>query len=266
MIPTAAIVAEGQRRNYLLGKTLAVLMLAIDENWAAIPAGFFDALDALAHPTTSTPYDLAQLRGLPPTQWQAFTDRLYGHLRQAVDLLDGKEPDPTMITENGWPSCGANQLNRSVIPGTNVVLPLQAGQPNTIMKAFAADYHASIEPILQADCGGWTATNSVSTSNHLGGTAMDLRWLSHPFHVSGTFTAVQRVTIGVLLDYYEGNIFWGGLWRSPIDEMHWQMGYDTYQSPDTADFINRKILPTGFSRFGATEDWNPMFNEIMGVS
>jgi hypothetical protein len=171
-----------------------------------------------------------------------------------------------MITENGWPGCGPGQLNADPVPGTTVVLRLQQGQPNAIMKAFAADYHQFIEPLRQADTGGWTATNSVATSNHLGGTAMDLRWDSHPFHVRGTFTDAQRATIAVLLDFYEGNIFWGGHWSSPIDEMHWQMGYDTYQSPDTADFINRKILPAGRSSFGKSEDWTPVFNEIMGVS
>lgn len=171
-----------------------------------------------------------------------------------------------MITENGWPSCGPDGLTRSVVPGTDVILGLQSGQPNTIMKAFAADYNVFIESLRDADSGGWTATNSVATSNHLGGTAMDLNWNSHPFHVRGTFTAAQHAGIVILLNFYEANIYWGGNWTDPIDEMHWQMGYDTYGSPDTADFINRKILPNGFSTFGASQNWDAVFNEIMGVN
>jgi hypothetical protein len=99
------------------------------------------------------------------------------------------------------------------------------------------------------DEGGWTPTNSVATSNHLGGTAMDLNWNDHPFHVKHTFSPDQMDTIRELLAYYEDNIFWGGDWQDPIDEMHWQMGYDTYKSPDTADFISRKIRSDRFSFF-----------------
>jgi hypothetical protein len=40
------------------------------------------------------------------------------------------------------------------------------------MKAFAADYHVYIESLYNgaSDEVGWTPTNSVATSNHLGGT------------------------------------------------------------------------------------------------
>jgi hypothetical protein len=172
-----------------------------------------------------------------------------------------------VITENGWPSCGPDKLNRSPVPGTSVIIPLQIGQPNIIMKAFAADYHAFIEPLRQADCGGWTATNSVATSNHLGGTAMDLCWNSHPFQVRGTFTAAQRATIDELLDFYEDTIYWGGNWRSPIDEMHWQMGYSTYGNPHTADFISRCIRADGFSTFRRDDPaWDALYNEIFGIA
>jgi len=76
-----------------------------------------------------------------------------------------------MITENGWPQCGSNQLDRSTIPGVDIMIPLQQGQPSTILKAFAADYHLFIESLQNSrggtDEGGWTPTNSVATSNHL---------------------------------------------------------------------------------------------------
>jgi hypothetical protein len=82
------------------------------------------------------------------------------------------------VTQNGWPACGADQLDRSPIPGISIVIPLQRGQPSTVLKAFAADYHLFIESLYNSrggtDEGGWTPTNSVATSNHLGGTAMDL--------------------------------------------------------------------------------------------
>jgi hypothetical protein len=158
-----------------------------------------------------------------------------------------------LITENGWPSCGPDQLDRTPIPGIPLVIPLQRGQPSTILKAFAADYHIYVESLYNSaggnDEGGWTPTNSVATSNHLGGTAMDLNWTDHPFRVRGTFHPDQVTVIRELLAYYEDTIFWAGDWNDPIDEMHWQMGYNTYRNSHTQDFIDRKIRPDGFSFF-----------------
>lgn len=162
------------------------------------------------------------------------------------------------MTENGWPQCGSDQLDRSPIPGIDIVIPLQRGQPSLILKAFCADYHLFVESLYNSrggtDEGGWTPTNSVATSNHLSGSAVDLNWNDHPFKVKGTFSNSQMTTIRELLDYYEKTIFWGGDWQSPIDEMHWQLGYSTYQNPHTADFITRKIRSDGFSFFRKGSD------------
>ena len=82
-----------------------------------------------------------------------------------------------MITENGWPSCDIDGCTQNEIPGMGVSIPLQTGIPNTLMKAFAADLNWYVEAYNgEGDMGGWTATNSVATSNHLGGTAMDYNW------------------------------------------------------------------------------------------
>lgn len=160
-----------------------------------------------------------------------------------------------MITENGWPSCGSDMLDRSPIPGTDIVIPLQIGYPSRIMKAFAADFHAFVESLYNGrggtDEGGWTPTNSVATSNHLGGTAMDLNWTDHTFQVSYSgFTDAEISTTRELLRFYENLIWWGQDWTSPKDCMHFQMGYDTYgQNAKMDDFIARKIRADGFSTF-----------------
>lgn len=144
-------------------------------------------------------------------------------------------------------------LDRSPIPGIELVIPLQRGQPSTILKAYAADYHLFVESLYNSrggtDEGGWTPTNSVATSNHLGGTAMDLNWDDHPFQVRGTFSRDQVDTLREILAFYEDTVFWAGDWDSPVDEMHHQMGYNTYQNPHTQDFIDRKIRSDGFSYF-----------------
>ena len=166
------------------------------------------------------------------------------------------------MTENGWPACGPDLLDRNPIPGTGIVIPLQRGIPNTILKAFAADFHAYVESLNNArggsDEGGWTATNSVPTSNHLGGTAMDLNWSDHTFRVSyAGFTQVEIAVLEELVGkkggnggWYEGMVFWGQYWSSPIDPMHFQMGYNTYNNiAKCNDFIKRKIRADGFSTF-----------------
>lgn len=153
-------------------------------------------------------------------------------------------------SENGWPMVDEGSCTWTTVPGTNVTLEIQNSQPLQIMRAFAADFNAYIEPLRDPDSACWTATNSVSTSNHLSGTAMDLNWDSHPFQVADAgFDACQIATIRDLLDFYEDTIFWGNDWDSPKDAMHFQMGYNTYQNPHTADFISRKIRADGLSTF-----------------
>ncbi|AER48403.1 peptidase-M15-4 domain-containing protein [Mycobacterium phage mika] len=160
-----------------------------------------------------------------------------------------------MITENGWPSCGPELLDRSPIPGTSIVIPLQRGIPSRIMKAFAADFHAYVESLYNArggtDEGGWTPTNSVATSNHLGGTAMDLNWSDHPMGKAyDGYTQAEITAVRELLAFYEGMMFWGNDWNSPKDSMHFQMGYNTYNNQAKCnDFIKRKIRADGFSTF-----------------
>lgn len=160
-----------------------------------------------------------------------------------------------MPSENGWePSrlpAGSDQLVWIDVPGAPVSLQVMRGRPQAILAAVAADFHAFIEPLRDPDSASYTPTNSVATSNHLNGTAMDLNWNTHPFHVRGTFNANQMATLRQLLDFYEGWIFWAGDWDDPIDEMHWQLGYNTFTLSDSRfqEFATRKLRADGFSTF-----------------
>jgi hypothetical protein len=160
-------------------------------------------------------------------------------------------------TENGWYQVGADKLDRSPVPGTNIVIPLQAGIASRVLKAFAADFHAHVESLNNArggtDEGGWTPTNSVATSNHLSGTAMDLNWSDHPFRVSyAGFDQAKINRMRELLAFYEGCIFWGQDWTSPKDPMHVQLNGGTYGTGKLEAFAARKIRPDGFSTFNRT--------------
>lgn len=157
-----------------------------------------------------------------------------------------------MASENGWEPAHASpdQCVWVTVPGTNVTLQLLRGWPSAIMRAFAADFAAYVEPLRDADSAGWTPTNAVATSNHLNGTAMDLNWDSHPFQVlNAGFDAAKIGTIRQLLDFYEDTIWWGNDWDTPRDAMHFQMGYNSFNNPHTGDVIARKIRPDGFSTF-----------------
>lgn len=160
-----------------------------------------------------------------------------------------------MASENGWEPARANasQCNWVTVPGTNVTLQILKGQPTAVLRAAAADFNAYIEPLRDADSACYTPTNSVPTSNHLNGTACDWDWNSHPFRQRGSFTAEQVRTIREMQEFYTQDglllLFWAGDWSSPIDEMHWQMGYSTYGDPRVQKFIDTKIRPDGFSTF-----------------
>lgn len=174
------------------------------------------------------------------------------------------------ITEDGWPSCTADELDFSDIPGTTENVGLQRGQPNTILKAFMAELNRSVESMANGrgsqDEGGWTGTNSVPTSNHLGGTAFDYNWEDHPMGPKVPDPAAgwqgsaitgwlpEEPFVRKLLEYftYKGLqlVWWANDWNSPHDSMHFQMGYGTHGDDRVQQFIDECIDPaTGFSRF-----------------
>jgi predicted chitinase len=158
-----------------------------------------------------------------------------------VPTEDGWEPSPRIEPDSPL-------LVWKQVPGTDVNLQVRNDDAGTVMLAYAADYHANVELLRDPDSACYTPTNSVSTSNHLNATAMDLNWNSHPFQVRGTFTAVQMAALRDLLAYYDGVIFWAGDWDSPIDEMHHQMDYGS-ASLNLGQWIKDHIRPDGFSHY-----------------
>ncbi|TDZ92173.1 hypothetical protein CCUG60885_04287 [Mycobacteroides salmoniphilum] len=159
------------------------------------------------------------------------------------------------FSENGWPYVDEGSCTWVKVPGADVSLQIQNGPPLALLRAWAADWNAYIEPLRDADSACWTPGNSVATSNHPGGTAIDLNWESHPFQERGSLNAAQMAVMAEMEGFYEGNIFWAGRWGSPVDEMHSQVGYDTYDQqadapkPSVFNFIARKIRADGYSTF-----------------
>lgn len=168
-----------------------------------------------------------------------------------------------LMLENGWPECDLSQCEYATIPGTGLRLPFQRGIPYIILQAFLRDLNEYIEPVMNVaglqDEGSWTEDNSVWTSNHKGATAFDYNWRDHPLHVkdggwngSTLIKGSQVPAVRELLAFYtfEGQpmVFWGNDWRSPVDSMHFQLGYGTYDNQIRCwNFINSRIRADGFS-------------------
>lgn len=158
-------------------------------------------------------------------------------------------------SSNGWPIVDEGSCTWVTVPGTDVSLQIQNGQPLQILRAFAADFHAEVEPLRDADSACFTWDNDVDDSNHLSATAMDLNWNSHPFRVADAgFDAAKKARVRELIDWYEGMVFWGNDWSNPKDAMHFQLAslanggnINTYGNPAVGDFIKRKIRADGFS-------------------
>lgn len=177
-------------------------------------------------------------------------------------------------SENGWRPSHATPdlLNWVRIPGAeHVSLQFMKGWPTVILRAFAADYHAYIEPLRDDDSAAFTKTNSVKTSNHLNGTGMDLNWQGPDrkrFRLGITkeqaYPGPKAAELDRLLDFYEQMVFCGGKWDIR-DWMHFQMGPNTWNNPRTADFILRKIRPDGFSTYRRGDTPTPAANDAAWV-
>lgn len=127
------------------------------------------------------------------------------------------------VSEDGWRMVDQAECEW-VSPCSGVTIQLRKGVPATVLGEFAKRFNERVEQLRDADTAGWTPTNDVPTSNHMAGTAMDLNWQSHPFRKRGTY-GDRLPALRQLLDEFEGCVWWGGDWQSPIDEMHFQLNY-----------------------------------------
>ncbi|MDE8648070.1 M15 family metallopeptidase [Rhodococcus qingshengii] len=135
-----------------------------------------------------------------------------------------------LITENGWSQVNSNAIVKAVVPGTEAVrIEVRGGVVATILNAWAAWYHGNVETIDRyrpRDYWGWSATNAVSNSNHLSGTAIDLCATQYPWGSDASWNMpperIAKIREGLRL--FDGTIFWGQDW-SRKDPMHFQINY-----------------------------------------
>lgn len=130
---------------------------------------------------------------------------------------------------NGYPaSKDPAEINIKSYPVKGTDRKLRCAESvGPLLAAFAAEFHALIEPIDEGTFDDWgyayrmVRGDQTKLSCHSSGTAIDLNATKHPLGKSGTF-AVEKVPMIRALSKKYG-LKWGGDFRSRKDEMHWEV-------------------------------------------
>lgn len=133
------------------------------------------------------------------------------------------------------------------IEGTNgVSIPLRNDVTGQIIALFAADYHATVEPLNRTDCHGFNRRRISGTSewsNHAAGNAVDLNATKHPYGGVGTYTKKQQDAINKLLVKYEGVIRAGMNYRGTKDEMHYEVDAEPARVKEVYNKLTKPTKP-----------------------
>jgi hypothetical protein len=139
-----------------------------------------------------------------------------------------------MKSQNGWPASPDQKeigIKEFKIKNTDRKMRLQK-DAGVILAAFAAEFHAQVEPIDDPEIDDWgfayreVRGSDTDLSNHSSGTAIDLNATKHPLGKKGTFTKEQVKIIRELCEKY--GLRWGGDYKNRIDAMH----YEIVETPD----------------------------------
>ena len=150
-------------------------------------------------------------------------------------------------SQNGWPaSKDEKELGIKIfkVEGTDRKMRLQK-DAGVILAAFAAEFHAQVEPIDEGVFDDWAYAyrdvrgSDSDLSNHSSGTAIDLNATKHPLGAQNTFTKQQAATIRELCKKY--GIRWGGDYSKRKDEMHFEI-------VETPDEVKTRIEKLGLKR------------------
>jgi hypothetical protein len=161
-------------------------------------------------------------------------------------------------SQNGWPaSPDQKEIGIKVfkIKNTKREMRLQK-DAGVILAAFAAEFHAQVEPIDEGVFDDWAYAyrnvrlSDSELSNHASGTAIDLNATKHPLGAQNTFTKQQAATIRELCKKY--GIRWGGDYSKRKDEMH----FEIIETPEQvkARITKMGLKPTKEKKNGKGQD------------
>ena len=135
----------------------------------------------------------------------------------------------SLTSYNGWPA-SKDQAEIGVKPfsikGTSIKIRC-AKDAGPLLAAFAAEFHALIEPIDEGKLDDWAYAfrmvrgTTDKLSCHSSGTAIDLNAIKHPLGKAGTFELAKVPMIQALAKKY--GLTWGGDYRGRKDEMHFEV-------------------------------------------
>lgn len=134
-----------------------------------------------------------------------------------------------LTSYNGWPA-SKDQAEIGVKPflikGTAIKIRC-AKDAGPLLAAFAAEFHALIEPIDEGKLDDWAYAfrmvrgTTDKLSCHSSGTAIDLNATKHPLGKAGTFELAKVPMMQALAKKY--GLTWGGDYRGRKDEMHFEV-------------------------------------------
>lgn len=133
-----------------------------------------------------------------------------------------------MATQNGWDVIAGGDLDKSPVPGTNVIpVPgLRRGDVATVLLHVGKLFNERVAKIYNPGCWGWNAPipipGSDIISNHASGTAIDFNAPSFPWTLR-KMSPEQREACRQIVRDLEGVIAWGGDFPTRVDEMHFEI-------------------------------------------
>jgi hypothetical protein len=132
-------------------------------------------------------------------------------------------------SQNGWVASkdpAAINIKQFAVAGTDIKLRC-AAECGALLAAFAAEFHATVEPIDAGTLDDWgyayrpVRGKTTGLSNHSSGTAVDINASKHPLGKAHTFTGPQEVILQALVKKY--GLRWGGNYKTRKDDMHFEI-------------------------------------------
>jgi hypothetical protein len=138
-------------------------------------------------------------------------------------------------SDNGWPASqdpAIIGIKSYPVKGTAIKLRC-AEKVAPLLVGFAAEFHATIEPIDEGSLDDWgyafrMVRGSTDTlSNHSSGTAIDLNATKHPLGKENTFSKEDAAKCVALAAKY--GCKWGGTYKARKDDMHFEINLNPKQ-------------------------------------
>jgi len=128
-------------------------------------------------------------------------------------------------TANGWKVLAEADAEEYLVEGSGLAVRLAAGDAAVLLLHVARRFHYEIDALRAGDFHGHSTSRLVNhpfESNHLSGTAINIRPHAYPLGVSGGLYTAELVVIRDILVELDGAVAWGGDFTTP-NESHFEI-------------------------------------------